>query len=145
MVNFRAFFLLILIVATAYSGCKKKPLLPLSFTPIPVDSFVGTYHVMGSWAEHIMGDTSVLPSGNIDTNFIISKGGDSTLWLSGEAFNYTTIIYTIDTIHNYNFVSIYFNGDNGAVVSFRRPYNDSIFFWSEYGGLGGGTATQWQG
>jgi len=134
-----AFLILVLI----YSCKKATPPFP------PIGSFVGTYHVTGRWSYWQGGDTGVMPSGYVDTNITIVSGGENSLILSGNWYNYAS--YTIyvgavsyDTTNNYNF-AWYGNGDNSGEVIFRKPFNDSIFFNSYIGGRGSGTTTQWQG
>ena len=116
---------------------------PYSSPGYPVDSFAGNFHVIGSWSESQAGNHGTLPSGNIDTIVSINKDSASDLIFYGQTYVYTPGAGA-DSAHNYYFLAG-FSPDNHAILSFRKPFNDSVFFQSQSGGLGGGTSEQFQG
>lgn len=137
-------FLLLLFLMLAYS-CKKESSNTTEGismnSGIPMDSFAGTYHVVGEW--HGVG--MVGGSGNIDTiitvgryndSLLVVTGGGSELSLSGNPLTYETASTYLFWVGG---------GDNWEQVVFRKPYNDSIFYTSENGFASGYTAVQCQG
>ncbi len=146
IVPFAAFLALTLV----YS-CKKEPggsnvFRPATDTvrgnPVPsslvIDSYAGTYHVAGSW----YGVGLVSGSGNFDDTIVISKYNNSTLVLTGNQS-----IFHFSGSPMFNAVNTFWvgGGDNWEQIVFRTPYNDSIFFTSQFGYASGYTAYQCEG
>jgi hypothetical protein len=124
------------------NSCKKESPNTTTIDRIPpMDSFVGSYHVMGGW----YGVGSVGGSGNIDGIIFVSKYNDSTLVVTGSG----TGLNLSGNPMGYEATSTYLfwvgGGDNWEQVVFRKPYNDSIFYTSKYGFASGYEAVQCQG
>lgn len=108
--------------------------------PSLMDSFTGTYHLIGEW----YGVGTVSGSGNIDTIITVSVYNDSMLALSGTVGNMSAfgpVTYEPASAYAFDIGG----GDNWEQIVFRKPYNDSIFYTSEYGFASGYTSVQCQG
>ena len=110
---------------------------------IPIDSFVGNYHMVGLWRSWHSGvyDTIVI----IDEVWQVTKIDSTTLNVHGTPLRFTKIFFATDTINYYNYgpapgASYY------SCFSFHRPFtDDSAYYLTHSGGNGGGDYTSLSG
>ena len=115
---------ILLVFLLVIVGCKKDNLT------VPYNSFVGIYHVTGSWHQEIMGVN--YPSHPLDEYDTISYKYPNMLCLGTDYyFPYYYVTMATDTSHFYSF-NQYAGGDgqNLEVFYFPKPYNDSIYMIS---------------
>ena len=100
---------------------------------VPIGSFVGPYHVVGVASTWYAGTTSPPPV-YIDEIMEVTVHGDSLI-ARGHQHLYSL---SGDTINYYGF-SFYPTSHYNSYISFKRNFDDSVFYTSWNGGLGGGT------
>ena len=105
---------------------------------VPIGSFVGTYHVYGM-ASSWLGGTSYPPD-TIDENMDVLIAGDSLI-VRGYHLNYNNAISDTSVYYPFGWGG----GSNYCFVTFHKIPDDSVFFTSRSGGLGGGTITTLRG
>jgi len=110
-----------------------------SIKTIPMYSFIGNYHIVGSSHYAVMGQPSQPPV-IIDTIIEITQTGFETLSLLNDNLPYTSA----DTAR-YKF-SWYWSPHNYQTLYFRKPFiDDSVFYSAFDGGMPGGTSTNFSG
>ena len=130
-------YLSLVVLLVVFNSCKKKDI-------VPVDSFIGNYHMVGSRQFWSMGDTTHYPPTLIDDTMIVSRVGLFTVNVFGRYLDFTTY-YGVDSLNYYNYFA--WNGSSSSYhLSFHRPFtDDSAFYSSSAGGLGGGNIISLQG
>ena len=117
----------------------------------PIDSLVGTYHITGAnsgWYMNIVHDSNftVTYSVPIDTIITITKDTPYDLILS--LYNITCFYLQTagpDSVHNYYFTTDVSSPNPGNLLTFRKPYNDSVLFFTSHSSWENNNTTQWRG
>jgi len=108
---------------------------------IPIDSFVGNYHMVGyTYSWYAGTDTTIW----IDEVRTVTKINDSTLAMNSESLRFTKQ-FADDSVNYYNYMWVY-GPHSYSRLSFHRPLDDdSVFYYGSGGGLGGGGYTTLSG
>lgn len=139
MKNLLFFYLLAVILISACN--KSNDILDNKPVIIPIDSFTGYYHMIGTSTTYNTGWPPITT--NIDDTILVSKLNDSTL-LFGNSLG--LIYYNTQPEDFYLF--FYTNNWNASKsLEFHKPYSDDSAFYSysENAGGQGGTNTDLTG
>lgn len=107
---------------------------------VHIKQFEGRYHVIGTYYSFMGGSTT--PPVNIDDTMLVTYNKD-TLFARGYAHRLKS--YGADTSIYYPFMWMPGSPSNYSLLTFKKAFDDSIFYSSRFGGLGGGTITSLSG
>lgn len=108
---------------------------------VPIGSFIGGYHMTGSSVSWLGGTSN--PPVYIDETIEVTIYKD-TLYAKGYGHVYDGNA-TDTAISYYSFRWMPSSPSNYSNLTFRKNFDDSLFYSSRFGGLGGGTYTTLRG
>ncbi len=102
-----------------------------------IDSFIGTYQVSGTYSSWVGGSAS---TGNFTSTVTVEKNGNKLVF-KGQEHDYEPIS---DTLSVCSFLW-YATSNVNSEMSFRRQFDDSIFYYKEVISPGGGNIESGRG